>query len=302
MKIFLILLAVGTVSFAGLGLAVCIKVLYPQMKSLESLERHRIDDNLYDINWYNRLEKHEFALKSKYGYDLHMTYIKNAVPTEHTIIICHGVTMRTEGVIKYLDMFIKNGYNALFIDHRAHGRSGGKNVGYGYYERHDLAKAIQWTKNKHTGKVGLIGESMGASIAMQTLLVASVDFVIADCGYSDFAEEVKHQLRSMKSVPLYPTYQFTRFFIWLLGGYDVAKVSAVEAVRASDVPILLIHGDKDEYVPYYMMDIIYRNIKSQRKMKYIAVGSEHAFAYQDNPIKYQKQVVAFLQKYSLYVA
>ena len=295
MDIVLIALVVVLLAFIYVGLKSSIKIVYPKMKTDEFIEDARVSYNSYDKESYNNLDKKEFFLKSQFGYDIRLTYVKNQVPTEHTIIICHGVTMRTEGVIKFLDMFLKNGYNALFIDHRAHGKSGGKKVSYGYYEKYDLAKAIQWVRNQHTGKIGLIGESMGAGISMQTLLVEKVDFIIEDCGYSSFDEEVKHQFRRERFIPVYPSYYFARLFVYLLGGYDIKKVSPIDAIKQTDIPIMVVHGNKDNYVPFYMSSIIYKNIKSPNKMLFVADGTRHALSYEEHPNEYQKQVYKFLK-------
>lgn len=295
MEIVIVLLLLVALVSAGIGLRNCFKLLYPKMKTDEYFNYVLSEYNTYDKKWYESLDKNEFNIESKFGYDLHLTYVKNENPTEHTIIICHGVTVETRAVIKYLNMFLKNGYNAVFIDHRAHGKSGGRKVSYGYFEKHDLAEAIQWVRKKHSGKIGLIGESMGAAISMQALMVEKVDFVIGDCGFSSLEEEVKHQFRLVKFIPTYPGFWFTRLFVYLLGGYDINKTSPVEAVRQADIPIMVIHGEKDNYVPFYMASIIYEKIKSEHKMMYVAEGSKHAISYEDHPDEYEQQVSKFLK-------
>lgn len=35
-------------------------------------------------------------------------------------------------------------------------------------------------------------------------------------------------------------------------GFDIEESSPVEAVKKSDLPILLIHGEADDFVPLYM--------------------------------------------------
>ncbi len=295
MEIILIIIAVLLLIFIALGIESTIKILYPKMKTDEHFKEMLIKYNQYDEKWYNSLEKEEFYLKSQFGYDIHLTYVKNPVPTGHTIIICHGVTSRTDGVIKFLNMFIKNGYNALFIDHRAHGETGGKKVSYGYFERYDLAKAIKWAREQNGGKIGMIGESMGAGILMQTLLVEKADFIIEDCGYSSFDDEVKHQLKRVRFAPVYPTYFFTRAFVRLFGGYDIKRVSPVEALKQTDIPVMVIHGEKDDYVPFYMSSIIFNAVKSSYKMMYAAKDSKHAYSYEDHPEEYQMKVYEFLK-------
>ena len=39
--------------------------------------------------------------------------------------------------------------------------------------------------------------------------------------------------------------------------YDIKEASAVEQVKKSNVPILFIHGDADNFVPEYMCEELY---------------------------------------------
>jgi len=295
MKIAFIIIAVLLLIDIMLAARAAAKIVYPIMKTDEHFAKELEKYHAYDPDWYNNLEKEELYIQSQYEYRIHLTYVKNPAATEHTIIISHGVTSRSEGVIKYLKMFIDNGYNALFIDHRAHGKTGGKKVSYGYFEKYDMAKAIKWVKEKHSGKVGMIGESMGAGILMQALSLEKVDFIIEDCGYSSFGGEIKHRFRRNKYVPLYPTYYITRLLVLLMAGYDMEKVSPVEAIKQVDIPIMIVHGEEDDYVPFYMASILYDNINSAKKDFYVAEGSKHALAYEDHQQEYPQRVHEFLK-------
>ncbi len=280
--------------FIFLGAMVTKMVVYPKKRTMDDLER---DFKLYLDNkqWYNHLEKEQLFIQSEFGYGINTTFIENPDKTDNTIIVCHGVTMLHEGVSHYIRMFMELGYNVVAIDHRAHGKSGGKTVSYGYYEKHDLAKVIDWTRDKTKGKIGLFGESMGAGISMQTLAIRDVDFIIEDCGYSSFDEQIKHQLRTKKYAPLYPVYSIARLFIKIVGKYDLNEISPQKAMSETKIPVMIIHGDKDNYVPFYMADILYNSLKTEHKMKYYAKDSRHACSYYDYPEEYKQKVVEFLR-------
>ncbi len=298
MQYFIYAVLLIVIYFVLLAAAVAYKVIYPKKRTIEILER---DFELYQkhIGWFEELNKENMQIKSRFGYEISSIYIKNPKETQNTMIICHGVTMLKESMIHYVRMFLELGYNAVVIDHRAHGQSGGKTVSYGYFEKYDLAEVIKWTRQKTSGKIGLMGESMGAGISMQTLELEEVDFIIEDCGYSSFDEQIKYALRNKKYAPLYPVYNFARFFVKVFGKYDLEKVSPVSVISRTQIPVMIIHGDNDKYVPFYMADIIYNSLKTEQKMKYYAKDSRHACSFYDNPEEYKNQVKNFLVKFDL---
>ena len=77
------------------------------------------------------------------------------------------------------------------------------------------------------------------------------------------------------------------------------KVSPVDSLKNADIPIMIVHGDEDDYVPFYMASIIYDSIESNDKMMYVAKGTGHALAYEEHPDEYQKNVHAFLKKFDM---
>ncbi len=206
--------------------------------------------------------------------------------------------MRTASVIKYLAMFLKMGYNAMFVDHRAHGKSGGRNVTYGYFEKYDLAEALKLIKSMHSGKIGVIGESMGGAISMQALSVSEdIDFLISDCGFTSLEDEIKHHIGLIKWVPVYPTFWFAWTWLRIIGGFNLFRVSPINALRETSVPVMIIHGDQDTYVPYSMAKPLYNAINHKKKKLYVAKGAAHACAYESDPDKFKAEVNGFINAF-----
>lgn len=275
------------------------RVLYPRRKTLDDVKEIHSMDSTVEVDYAIGLKKEDIILQSEFGYNIRAFVLYNPVPTEHIIIISHGFTCRSELAFRYLKIFHNMGYNVLFLDHRRHGETGGSSVSFGYYEKHDLAKAIVWAKEHFKGKVGLFGESMGAGISMQTVELADVDFLIEDCGYSEFAEEIRHQIGSVPGVFSAVHYPLARLWILLLGKYDVEKVSPKDAMKKAKMPVLVVHGTQDNYVPYYMADIIMKSIPHDNKRLY-SPEAGHAQSISVNPAEYEKQIAEFLKEYNLY--
>jgi hypothetical protein len=281
------------------GYMVSQKVLHPRVKTLEEAQRMREEDGIFKHEFLVGTRMEEIPLRSDFGYNIFAFVIYNQIPSDHIVILSHGVTCRSELMFRYLKIFLDMGYNVLFMDHRCHGRTGGDVVSYGYYEKHDLAKAFCWAKKHFSGRVGLHGESMGAGISMQAVELIDVDFLIEDCGYSSFGDEIHHNLKSTPFTCDAVHYLPSRLLIKLRGGYDIEKVSPAAAMMKAQMPALIIHGKRDSYVPYFMGEEIFNAIPHEKKRMY-APETEHAYSVKFDAMEYERQVKEFLSQNGLY--
>jgi len=144
------------------------------------------------------------------------------------------------------------GHGVLLIDERAHGKSGGRTIGFGVTERWDC---LSWTEEvrRRLGdvKVILSGVSMGAAtvlMASELPLPETVVGVVADCPFSS-PEEIIAVVAGRMGLPVRIAMPVIRLSARLLGGFNLREADAVRAVRSLKVPVLLIHGEDDRFVP-----------------------------------------------------
>ncbi len=62
--------------------------------------------------------------------------------------------------------------------------------------------------------------------------------------------------------------------------------------------MLFIHGDKDTYVPTWMVYPLYE-AKPEPKELWIVPGAAHAVSYQENKQEYTDRVRAFVGRYTI---
>ena len=79
-------------------------------------------------------------------------------------------------------------------------------------------------------------------------------------------------------------------------GYFLGDASAIKQVKNSKTPILFIHGDEDDFVPYYMMDELYDATNSEKE-KLTIKNAGHAKASEIDPETYWTTVSNFINKY-----
>ena len=192
------------------------------------------------------------------------------------------------------------GYNILMVDQRAHRNSGGKTITFGVKERWDCLDWIQYMRKLlgEDTKMILIGLSMGASTVLMTTdldLPDNVKGIIADCGYSSPKDILKSVIKKMK-LPVGPTYFLVRLSARIYGGFDPASVSTCDALAVSKVPVLLIHGEEDDFVPCEMSRRNYEACASEKEL-FIVPGANHGMSYVTDMPRYVETFKGFLQRH-----
>lgn len=158
------------------------------------------------------------------------------------------------------------GRNVLLIDQRGNGESEGRAITFGVKERYDCLDWIRYVLNRFgpDTKILLSGISMGASTA---LMVSGMDIpdnvkgVVADCPFSSPKEIICKVGRDLH-LPMNLLYPVVRLSARIFGGFDPDSVSAAEAVKHCRIPVLLMHGDDDRFVPCEMSRQIHANCAS----------------------------------------
>ena len=194
----------------------------------------------------------------------------------------------------------KIGHNALVVDQRSHGKSEGKAITFGVLERKDVLSWIDYARSRFGEDVTIIlaGLSMGAATVLMATdqpLPSNVAGVMADCPYSAPGAIIKKVCQADMHLPAGFMYPFIKLGARLFAGFDLEESSAVAAVKNTPVPILLIHGEADNFVPCDMS----REIKKANPDRVTLVtipDAGHGLCYMTNPPRYEEAVNHFVKK------
>lgn len=274
----------------------CKIVIYPKKKSYEKgyidqIKRLNLED------YYNYLPKEEIILKSTYGYNIKGLFIPNG-NSKKCIIICHGITANLNYSVKYIKPFYSRGYSIFIYDHRNHGLSGGNYTSMGYYEKYDLKTCVDFIFNKLGADttLGVLGESMGAGTVLQYCAIDNrASFCIEDCGYSDVFDLFKYRLKEDYKINFPPLMYMANLMMKIKYGWTFKAASPIKYIKDIEIPILFIHGDKDDYVPTYMVYDLYNAKSKGFKDIYVAKNAKHAEAFLIDPVKYDEVIDNFLK-------
>ena len=296
---FIIISLIIIILFLLIGYAnkLCKIVVYPKKKSYEDGYENQIKKlNLEDF--YNSLKKEEITLKSDYGYDIKGIFIPNS-NSNKCIILCHGITVNINYSVKYIKPFYNRGFSIFMYDHRNHGLSGGDYTSMGYFEKFDLKTCANYIFNKLGDDIslGVLGESMGAATVLQYCSIDKrIDFCIEDCGYSDVFDLFRHRLKEDYKINFIPLLYIADILMKFKYSWNFKSASPITFIKDIDIPILFIHGDKDDYVPTYMVYDLFNSKTTGIRDIYIAKDAKHADALISNPNKYDAVIGSFLDK------
>ena len=193
------------------------------------------------------------------------------------------------------------GYNILLPDLRYTGLTEGDAIQMGWLDRKDV---IQWINTApyifgDSIRAVVHGISMGAATTMMVSGEKLPDYIrcfVEDCGYTSVWDQFEKELKGVFHLPAFPLLYVTEWICQLQNGWNFHEASALNQVKKCRKPMLFIHGDKDDFVPTWMVYRLYE-AKPQPKALWVVPGVDHAHSYRDYPEEYTGKVRKFVEGY-----
>ena len=217
---------------------------YSEDKISVDIENVRIktSDNIELLGWYHEKNLKDFK----------------------TLIFFHGNAGSLENRIHKLNHFRDMNINFLIIAWRGFSGNNGNPSEQGLYE--DGKSAIDWLIKKGVSEKNLIlyGESLGTGVA--THLAQNKDFagVILETPFTSMIDAAK------KFYPYIPVKLLLK-----------DKFENYKKIKNINSPILIMHGEVDQLVPFSMGKKIYE-IANEPKYSYFTKYDNHMMEYDEN--------------------
>lgn len=248
----------------------------------------------YDISWYDGLQKQDYTVKSYDGYILHVQLLVNPEPTDRYILISHGYTDNRFGSLKYTRMYLDLGFNVILYDLRGHGENEPTFCTYSIRESRDLNALILDCRERYPDmtEFGIHGESLGSATSVACLKYRPpIDFVVADCGFSEIASVMQAGLRAMHlpSCLVHVASLCAR----IRYGYLYYEMRPIDSLADNKIPILFIHGEKDDFILPAHSKAMQKATAGYSELHLIP-GAAHAASILTAPDQYREYVESFL--------
>ncbi|ASJ00455.1 alpha/beta hydrolase [Thermococcus gorgonarius] len=242
----------------------------------------------------------DITFETEDGLKLSGWWISNG--SDKTVIPLHGYTASRwyELYMKpTVEFLLKEGYNVLVFDFRAHGRSKGKYTTVSDKEIADVRAAVRWLKENHpeeAKRIALVGFSMGAMLTIRSLAeIEEVCCGVADSPPMDLDKTSARGLKYFVGLPEW-LHVFVKPFTKLFsGGKEVHPISYADKARK---PLLLIAGEKDPLVTVEEVREFYeRNKTINPDVELWVTDAPHVRTLKLHPEEWKKKVGEFLRKY-----
>ncbi len=222
--------------------------------------------------------------------------------TRRTLLLFHGYRSRADRDFScVVQLYHEMGFNVLLVDQRAHGESEGKYICFGVKEKRDCLRWAEYIDRRVGGDLFLDGISMGATTVLMAAgetLPASVRGIIADCGFTSPREIMRTIMKRDMHLPDWPLLSLMRIYVRLRTGFDIDGYSTLTAMKQNHIPVLLVHGKADAFVPYEMSVAAYEACAAEKQLVLVE-GAGHGTSYLKDGPRCRAALTEFLNKYSM---
>jgi pimeloyl-ACP methyl ester carboxylesterase len=229
-----------------------------------------------------------------------------------TVILAHGIDHTRQVMLGRAAFIVHGGYNALALDLRCHGESGGEFVSPGLVEKRDIRGAIQYVRSRgERGPIVLLGVSLGAEASLLTAadskdVVAVVSDGAPSSGIDAFRNVKDYYARDpsrgfferrLFSIASFPGLVRSIVVVYYLrtGVYLGSNfVSVLPVASRITCPVLLISGERDWIVPTENARKILAALPNSRNRLVTIPNAGHDTTFSNAPVQYKEAVLSFL--------
>lgn len=241
----------------------------------------------------------EIEVKSHDGLKL-IGRIFQLSPNNKWVVCVHDYRSDGKTDMSYIGKkYAEKGFNVLIPDLRAHGKSEGEIIGMGWLDRLDLIIWINHLlKVQPNASIILHGGSMGASAIMMASgekLPKAVRGFILDSGFVSVYAEFRYMLSKLTFLPKKTIMRYANRYAKKYAGYSLKQASATRQLGSNHLPLLVIHGEEDHFVPVSAAYTI-QNATAGEKELYLVPEAQHLEAAVRDPETYWTVVFSFVEQ------
>ena len=277
-----------------------------QNEGLDTKKNSREQLEKWGYDWKGFLETYkgvDFAVQAKDGVEVPGTYYESQEGNKRTVILAHGAGGERLCLAPLAEAYLKNGISVVTYDQRGSGESKDPKVSFGYYEKQDIERLVQYAKEEMGAETVYVhGQSMGAmTVALYAATEKAkeqVDAVILDSpvpGMENMLRLMFGGEEEMNSLQNDYILGCGGIYLKLFYGFSYSDTDSIEKMKQNHIKTMVILSEKDEVcLPRYVKQL-YDNIAAKDK-ELLRVNSAHVEGIIDDPEGYIQSVMKFLNE------
>ena len=230
--------------------------------SQRSLLYHPVENNYFGDDLKVKIEK--VKINTEDNLNLLAWFHKKDIKNFKTILYFHGNAGALENRIHKINKFKDMNVNFLLLAWRGFSGNQGKPTEQGLYK--DAKGAIKWLNEKGIKEKNIIiyGESLGTGIATEVAQNKNFAGIILESPFTSMIDAAKNKY------PIFPIKYLLK-----------DKYESDKKIKNIKSPILIMHGEVDNIVPFWMGKKIY-DIANEPKYSYFSKYDNHMMEYNEN--------------------
>ena len=239
---------------------------------------------------YLDLEYEDVYFQSKDGTKLHGWFLPaQSGNAKGTVVHFHGNAENLTHFFFHVFYFPQRDYNLFMFDYRGYGKSEGVPETAGIYQ--DALAALAYIKTRpdvDSQRLVLFGQSLGGALVLRMMGAEKPQGVVAVA--TEGAFYAHRQIAEEKMQEVWFTRPFKYPLAQLLFEDDYAAAPVISNI--SPVPLLVIHGKKDDIVPYHHGQQIFEAAREPKWMwtiengRHIQMLTKYRSLYRDRLIDF----------------
>ena len=262
-----------------LKLAIIIFIFYALILVTLYLFQRNLLYHPSENNYYGdklKVSVSKVKIKTKDNIELLAWYHKKNTGNFKTILFLHGNAGSLENRIHKINHFKDFDINFLIIAWRGFSGNKGSPTELGLYE--DAKSAIIWLKNKGLKNQDIIlyGESLGTGVVTEIAQNNNFAGIILESPFTSMIDAAKNKY------PIFPIKYLLK-----------DKYESDKKIKNINSPILIMHGEVDKIVPFWMGKKMY-NIANKPKYSYFSKYDNHMMEYNEELLETVKKFISSL--------
>lgn len=239
------------------------KVLFqPKRKMMWTPDCDDYHDLYLEIDDYSGIAVNKKEKRNEKSY-INVWYF-DPYENEKVVLYCHGNNDNISYRNYVVDICKKFHLNLLLVDYRGYGRSDGKCCSKGIMN--DVRSAYHFLENKYDiDDIIVWGESLGGSAAIRIAAEKPCHKLILLATFSSLEDIPKH-MKFNKIVG-----RSLAAMAWL----TLDSIPSKKYIQKVRCPIAIIHSIEDDIIPYRNGEILYGNIRHNKKLL-ISIKGKHS--------------------------